>query len=357
MNHGANHEIITTSLRLLAYFRLARILHVNSGKNIQPRPGRAMHRFMGGALKIACTAIFITAGLCFMRPAFANLLGVDQSTGELYSISETTAAISPIGNTGISGATGAWADIQRAPNGTLYGFTTSAATPTLYSINPATAAVTAIGPLNAGAFVYEGGLAFAPNGTAYAMNRGSPTSDTLFTINTSTGAATSKGLVTGAANLDINGLAYRSDGKLIGLDDNSNSLVVIDPTTLVLTTLAAVPTNVGAVGGMTVENGVGYYVTGGPAATTPCSLPPCTPGSDKLYSFDLFSGNSTPIGGDLGFTDFGLSGLAAVPVPVPTPSAPATFGILVAALAILELAHRRHRTRSVLRRPPIDDLA
>jgi hypothetical protein len=349
MSRGGNYVTITTSLRSLESFRLARILHIrildiSSGKDVQSRQGRAMHRFVGGTLKIAFAAISLTAGLSFMQPAFATLLGVDYGTGELYSISETNAATTPIGNTGIT----SWADIQLAPNGTLYGFTAGTGTSKLYSINPTTAAPTLIGSLNLGASVavFEGGLAFAPNGTAYAMNSGRATNDSLFTINLTTGAATSLGQVTGATNIDINGLAYRSDGKLVGLENDSNSLVVIDPTTRVLSTLLAVPTPVGSVGGMTVENGVGYYVTAGPGASP-------TPGSDDLYSFNLSTGVSTLIG-NLGFnsgcpptgsacTDFGLSGLATAPVPVPAPSPPATFGILAAALTIFELAHRRRR--------------
>jgi hypothetical protein len=306
-----------------------------SANSFSPEKRTAMYRFGCDAQKIVLTAISIITGLSFMQPALANLLGVDFTTGELYSISETNAAKTLIGNTGIAGA---WADIQLAPNGTLYGFTIgSGTTPKLYSINSTTAAPTLIGSLNLGTsvVVYEGALAFAPNGTAYAMNSGRTTNDNLFTINLATGSATSLGQVTGAANIDINGLAYRSDGKLIGLENDSNSLVVIDPTTRVLTTLAAVPTTIGSVGGMTVESGVGYYVTAGPGAFAP--------GSDDLYSFNLSNGTSTLIG-NLGFTDAGLSGLAAVPVPVPVPSAPAICGILLAALIMLELSTRRDRS-------------
>jgi hypothetical protein len=307
-----------------------------------------MYRFVSATVKIASAAISTIAGLSFMHPAVANLVGVDVSTGTLYSISETNASKTPIGNTGISGATGQWADIQFF-NGTLYGFTISippnpplpALLPTLYSINPTTAATTSIGLLNppGTSSVFEGGLAFSPSGTAYGMNLRiiTPTSVDLFTINPANGALTDLGAVkttTGAnANLDINGLAFRSDGKLIGLDDLSNSLVVIDPSTLRETTLITVPSTVGSVGGMTVDSGVGYYVTAGPGANTP--------GSDNLYRFDLFSGASILIG-NLGFTDFGLSGLAAVPASAPEPP---TWGILLTALAMFGFATRRSRRR------------
>src|SRR5947209_2315207 len=108
--------------------------------------------------------------LAWTQPALAELIGVDRTTGVLYSISEANAAKSVIGSTGNAST---WADIQFAPSGTLYGFTDSgAATPSLYTINPNTAAISAVGPLNPTGFVFEGGLAFTPGGTAYGMNMG-----------------------------------------------------------------------------------------------------------------------------------------------------------------------------------------
>jgi hypothetical protein len=281
---------------------------------------------------VFCAAAGLALTLASMPKAEASLLGVDESTGNLYSVSESNATTSFIGSTGIVGA---WADIQFAPSGTLYGFTDSATvTPTLYKIDPTTAAVTAVGPLNTPNFVFEGALTFAPGGTAYAMNIGRSGDTQLFTINLATGAASTLGVV-GGAN-DINGLAYRSDGKLIGLDDNSNSLLLIDPITLTATTLAAVPTAVGAIGGMTVDGGVGYYVTGADTSINP--------GSDDLYSFNLVTGASTFVG-NLGFTDDGLSGLAALPTPaVPEPSSIAILGSAVIGVGFV-LSRRRDRGR------------
>jgi hypothetical protein len=140
------------------------------------------------------------------------LLAVDTDNGNLYQVSTSNAALTLVGNTGVPFL----ADIQFAPNGTLYGFTDSAAAnPSLYKINPTTAAATLVGPLGIG-FVFEGGLAFAPNGTAYGSNAGDSGHDQLFTINLTTGAATVIGTLSGSH--DINGLVYRSDGQLIGLD-------------------------------------------------------------------------------------------------------------------------------------------
>jgi hypothetical protein len=297
-----------------------------------------MDRFHSGIVEVARKIIVIAACLGCVPLASASLLGVDRETGALYSISETTAAVTFIGNTGI---TNSWAEIEFAPNGTLYGFTDNgAATPSLYSIDPSTAAATLIGALNAGDFIFEGALAFAPDGTAYAMNIGSNGNAQLFNINLATGAATALGVVSGV--FDINGLAYRSDGMLIGLDDNTSSLYVINPVTLTASLLAAVPTTVGAIGGMTIESGVGFYATGGPNTSAP--------GSDNLYSFDLLTGASTLIG-NLGFTDSGLSGLAAAPGRAPEPS---TWALLLVALVALFLwtgiRSRSTRAREVVAR-------
>jgi hypothetical protein len=148
------------------------------------------------------------------------------------------------------------AGIEFSPTGTLYGF--SAGASTLYTINPSTAAATAIGPLGLG--VFEGGLTFAPNGTAYGTNASGAANAQLFSINLTTGAATVIGFM-GAH--DINGLAYRAtDNMLIGLDRVTNALVLIDPVTAATSDLAVVPSAIGSVGGMTVAGITGYFNTG-----------------------------------------------------------------------------------------------
>jgi hypothetical protein len=240
--------------------------------------------------------------LCLSGPlAFGNLFGVDFDSGMLFSVSPINASLTPVGFAGAS-----FAEIQFAPNGILYGFT-AVPTPSLYTINPTTAAVSLIGPL--GSSDFEGGLAFAPNGSAFGTNGDNASNPQLFSLNLSTGTATVIATISGGAH-DINGLAYRGDGKLVGLDRVSNSLLVIDPTTGISSLLAAVPSTVGGVGGMTVLGGVGYYNTAGSGASIP--------GSNNLYSFNLFTGASTLVGSFASsISDSGLSGLAA---PAPEPS-------------------------------------
>jgi hypothetical protein len=66
--------------------------------------------------------LFAVSLLCAIQaqPMAAELLlGVDFDTGNRYSISETAAARTLIGNTGVAN----WADIQVALNRTLYGVT------------------------------------------------------------------------------------------------------------------------------------------------------------------------------------------------------------------------------------------
>ena len=102
----------------------------------------------GGMVSKTLPPIFavLAAVLGSISPAFANLIGVS-SEGNLYSVSKTTASLTLIGNTGISN----WADIQFAPNGTLYGFTTGT-TAAFYTINPTTAASTLAGNLGIGLY-------------------------------------------------------------------------------------------------------------------------------------------------------------------------------------------------------------
>jgi len=268
--------------------------------------------------RLAVRALSFLYAWLFGTLAFGGLFGIDYNSGVLYSVSTVDASLTPVGSTGVAN----FAEIEFAPDGTLYGFTSGPpGICSLYTINPSTAEASLVGPLGV-EFVSEGGLAFTPNGIAYGgIGHGSggiPGQAQLFSLNLATGAATA---VANLGFLDINGLTYRSDGSLIGLDRVDNALVVINPTTGSDFGLVNVPSAVGAVGGMTVLNGVGYYNTSGPGGSS-------IPGSNNLYSFNLFTGASKLVG-SLGptITGTGISGLAAQ-VPEPSSLILASFGVV-----------------------------
>jgi hypothetical protein len=213
----------------------------------------------------------------FAVPAHGQLIGVEEDTGKFYSISTADSATQLIASTGITGL-GA---LEFNPHdGFLYGFTTGAS-PSLYrfTIPPTLDDVTSelVGPL--GVFAFEGGLAFSPDGTAYAVN-GGVTAPFLLTLNLSTGQATVVHSFEGRH--DIAGLGWRSDGLLIGLDGTDNSLLTIDPLTAAVTTIDDVAAIVGGVGGMALNGNLGFFVTAGPLAINP--------GSNELYRLDPLTG-------------------------------------------------------------------
>ena len=223
-----------------------------------------------------------------------DLLVVEYGTGDLYRRSPDDASMNLIGSTGLPDL----GSLETTPDGRLFGFTFDHPA-ALYEIDPRTAAASMIGQLGIG--VFEGGLAIAPDGTAYGMNQYIFTSPTLFALDLSTGTATTIGTLGG--NHDINGLAFRGDGMLIGLDQISNSLLLIDPFTAQWEGLSEIVPTVGAVGGMTLVNGTGYFATAGPNASIP--------GSNELYSFDPFSGSHQLIGSfSPTIAGVGISGLA-----------------------------------------------
>lgn len=271
-------------------------------------------RALAGAITLA------TAG-----PALAALFAIGRDSGNLYQVSTVDAALELIGNTGLQ-----LGSLEMSPSGRLYGFTTGAL-PALYEIDPNTAAPTLVGPLGGALFVFEGGLAFGPDGTAYASNMGEETNDWLFSLNPLTGLAAAIAPLAGSH--DINGLAWRSDGLLVGLDNAINALVTIHPTTGATAVLRDLsPLNrdgasiLGANGGMAVLGGVGYFATAAAGATIP--------GSSELYSFNLFTGETQRVGAfSPALTGKGIGGLAA-----PEPAA-----LLAVLMGMVSLGCRRRR--------------
>jgi len=273
-----------------------------------------------------CLFVVTTVALPAMGGS-APLIGVEENTGNFYAISTTDASVDLIGNSGVTGL----GTLEFNPfDGFFYGFTTGSS-PVLYrfSVAPALDGVTseAVGPL--GVFAFEGALAFAPDGTAYALNAGI-TVPALFTIDLDTGEASVINSM--ARRHDIAGLGWRSDGMLIGLDSTDNALLAINPLTAAVTTINGIAPTIGGVGGMALLDGVGYFVTGGPLGVNP--------GSNELYSFDVLNGTHLLIGdfaNSIGGT--GFSGLSIVPEP-------ATLGLFALGAAAL-LLRRRRRVHSV----------
>jgi len=256
------------------------------------------------------------------------LVGVEEDTGDFYAISTSDASIQLIGQSGIQNL-GA---LEFNPSdGSYYGFTTGAQA-ALYrfeipaSLDSVTPSL--VGSLGLG-FVFEGALAFGPDGTAYAMN-GGVTLPALLTLNLGTGQATVVNVM--ADRHDIAGLGWRSDGALVGLDSTANGLLTINPANAGVALIDDITPHIGAVGGMALLDEIGYFVTGGPLAVNP------DPGSNELYSFNPATGEHFLIGS---FEDLilgsGFSGLSVVPEP-------ATLGVLL--LAGLGLVRRRARARS-----------
>jgi len=205
-------------------------------------------------------------------------------------------------------------------DGFLYGITGGTGA-TLYRIDPSDAAATEIGPLGLG-FVFEGALAFSTDGVLYGTNGDSAGNPQLFTIDMETGAATVIGTISNPPH-DVNGLAWRRDGMLVGLDGNTNTLIEIDPLNAASTVITTLTPSAGNAGGMTVFGGTGYFATGGSVVG----------GTNELYSFNLFTGEHTLIGGfPEAITGLGMSALAAVPEPA---------SVWLLALASLVAASRR----------------
>jgi hypothetical protein len=254
--------------------------------------------------RTSCGAILVAAGFvfCINRVASAGeLLAVRFEDGALYRASTVDGSLTPT----IPTAQSFVGALEMSPaDGFVYGFT---AEQILFRFHPTTFELEVLGKLDQ--FLVEGGLAFAPDGTAYAATGGSAKTPQLYRLNVNTLAMTLVGTISGGAH-DINGLAWRADGTLVGTDRESNSLITIDPTTAASSALAPLTPLVGAVGGMAVLDGVGYLATGTPGSTTP--------GSNELWRFDLFTGQHARVGSfapTIGFPSVGISGLAAIPEP------------------------------------------
>lgn len=260
----------------------------------------------GCGLICACITIVTTdARAGEPQPVSQQLVGIDYDAGALYEISTSDASTSLMGSTGLSNV-GAF---EMTSVGLLAFTTSGEGLPVLYDVNPVTYEPLPVGPLSQ-QIVFDGSIAEAGDGTLFGTNRGSVSAAQLFELDPNTGMTSLVGIISvdGATRHDVNGLAYRGDGMLIGLDRITQSLLEINTVTAEASILGSISPAIGTVGGMAVMDGVGYFVTGGPQATVP--------GSNELYSFDLYTGDYELIGDfDGTITGTGLGGLAVVPEP------------------------------------------
>lgn len=288
-------------------------------------------------MTLALSAVWLTLGSSAAR---AELLGIDWDTGKVYRVSTLDASLTVVDNNfSLPGL----ASLEYY-NGAHYGYTTQTIgqPPTdgrLYRLDVAGNVVTAtqIGSgLNLSS-LYEGGLAFSPNGTAWAANQGGAISTGLFTIDMATGLAQFQGNVGGGVH-DFNGLAWYN-GNLIALDRVSNRLIEINPANLANPVVKRTFTSitVGSVGGMVLLGDTLYFSTSGPSSSVP--------GSNSLYALNVNDLNDTSIQPQLigklnidgtPLAGTGISGLAIVPEP-------GTCGLL--GLGAMSLLGWRRRSR------------
>ena len=250
-------------------------------------------------------AITSCLGVMAESAAGFELIGIHFDSGDLYTISTLDASLSPAGSLGVAGFGG----LEMGPDGFLYGFTTGASpVPTLYRIDAVSYDVTPMGQIDL-AFIFEGSLVFATDGTAYAVsNNGlSDTEPQLFTVDLNTGQGAFVGIISGGSH-DINGMVWRSDGMLVGIDRVTNALLTIDPSDATSTLIVELDPIVGIVGGMAAVGDTAYFSTAGPDVDTFF-------GTNSLYEVDLFTGEYSLVGSFEGtISGTGISGLA-IPEP------------------------------------------
>ena len=287
-----------------------------------------MHPFVPRVALMVCCAACALVPLRAGAVVAVELAGIDYATGRIYGIPTDGSAPSVLAQTGIQ-TIGAF---ERLSDGNYYGITHD--NPTLYRFDPLTFAPTALGRVRFSDSMFEGSIVQSPSGTVYVSNGGDASTAELLTLDLATLTATSVGRFRQSGVADVNGLGWRSDGRLVGVDRGAGALVEIDPATGAETVLRSLPFAIGAVGGMSLLDSVGYFVTAGPDSVVP--------GSNSLYSFDPFTGEHAFVRSlaDILPTGDGIGGLA---YPVPEPAIAWT-------LTLLALTARRSGPRPGSRR-------
>ena len=269
--------------------------------------------------------VYLAACALATTPAGAavELAGIEYDTGRVYRLPTDGSAPTLVAESNVA-TIGAF---ERLNDGLYYGITHE--DPTLYRFDPVTFAPTFVGRIVRTDSMFEGSIVQSPSGTVYVSNGDVASSAELLTLDLATLAVTPVGRFRPSGDADLNGLGWRNDGKLVGLDRGSGALVEIDPDTGAETVLRTLPFNAGAIGGMTLVDSVGYFVTAGPGSVVP--------GSNSLYSFDPFTGDFTLVR-SLSDTFPAGNGLGGLAFPVPEPAS-----LAAVAPALLLMARRRTR--------------
>jgi hypothetical protein len=194
----------------------------------------------------------------------------------------------------------------RPSDGQLFAIGRANASSTLYTVNPATGAATIVAPISMPLSGNSFGMDFDP---AIDRIRVVSDADQNLVINPATGAATAGSplmYMGGSPNPFISGLA-NSGGTLFGIDSGTNYLVVVDPSTGLVTNRGPLGVPPGPLLGMDDVDDILFFAAG-----------------NHLHTVNKSTGNA-PSAGDLPM-NFLVTGLAGQSSSGGTPGTPGTPG-------------------------------
>jgi len=240
--------------------------------------GVACIRVLGTTAVAACSLVTGRAD------AEERLIAVDWS-GSVFEVDQETAELRLVTDQFVARR----GNLEFGPGGFLYSILVSSNSG-LNRLHPSTGQWEPVGGLGFGINA-EGGLAFAPDGTAWGIGPVNTSGD-LYQVDLATGEGTVVAPVNdGVADSVYNGLAYRDDGMLVGIEGRSNSLFEIDPRTGDAALITTLRPAVGLTGGLTTFDGVGFMATAseeGWAAGVQMNSGPSTSSPGRTNSLDLF---------------------------------------------------------------------
>lgn len=272
----------------------------------------------------------LAGGLALAARGAAQLVAIDFDSATLYDLDTGTGALTNARATLMDGP----GDLVLSPAGVLFSISTGPFSE-LYRIDPSTGSSSLIGPLGMD-FVFEGGLAFAPDGTLWASNAMDAGNPFLMGVDVLSGAAI-LGPRIGAdgEDYDVNALAW-SDGMLLGVDRESNSLIRINPLDGAVALVRSYDASLGepsfgAVSGMASINGTLWVATAAPDAVWG--------GSSSLYTVNPLDGSFSFVANLDSSLGTGISGIALVPEPG------AWLGLVLMLAGVHFLSYRSRRSQ------------